>query len=585
MKNNDSPYLQDLRRQLSGKKIIIGPLNIASQPYYLASGLRKFGVDAQSIAYGAGTFGYESDKSKTLPADQLERVDVFNETLLEAYEENFDIYHFFQRPFYLPIPPGDHDSFLGAEIPILKSRGKRVAYRFTGWELIDEEIERRNNPYTAFKHGWDGKFNREFKKEYLEFLRAQVDTFMVVDPMMREHCPEARIVPRILPVDNFDEVGIERRKRPLIIHAPSNSTYKGSKFIIAALEALRAKGVEFDLKLLDRVPFAEALEWYKRADIIIDQMLIGWYGVLATECMAMGKPVAVYMRPDLADTPGEIPVHNINPDNIEERLRLLIEDFDLRLDLASRGRAYVEKVHSEVAVIPKLMQVYVDILQNPNLDSPNRGDFEFLRLQRRKYEEMSNSVHRLKRASATERAKRVAAQKQSKVLAYKLSKTALPQRDQAIDDVKKQVDTFRERYAAAKAKVENFVEREQKLKDRLARTQEGAATQKSIAKRQVDTFRERYAAAKAKVENFVEREQKLKDRLAQAQEGAAKQKSIAKVLRRTSAPNGAAMHIAELEAEVTKLTRENANLREELYRINNSAGPSSMALEKAKYDK
>ena len=30
---------------------------------------------------------------------------------------------------------------------------------------------------------------------------------------------------------------------------------------------------------------------YAQADLVVDQVLIGWYGALAVETMAMGKPV------------------------------------------------------------------------------------------------------------------------------------------------------------------------------------------------------------------------------------------------------------------------------------------------------
>ena len=378
-------------------KVFIGPMNIASQPYYLARGLRKFGIDACSVAYGPGAFGYSADKAVDLPKFPIDRLGAFHKTLLEAVEEDFDIYHFFQRPFYLSIPSSGHDGFLGFEIPLLKARGKRIAYRFTGWELIDRDLELANNPYSAFRHGWDGHFNRHMKKEYLEFLRCYCDAFMVVDPMMHEHCPEADIVPRVLRVDDFEEVGIEKRDVPMVLHAPSNSTYKGSKFVLDALEQLKRDGVKFELKILNRCPFVEAVEWYKRADIIVDQLLIGWYGVLAMECMAMGKPVAVYMREDLANTPDEIPVHNINIDNIKERLKLLIEDYSLRESLASRGREYVTKTHDENVVIPKLIEVY-EKMQNSSVANLNtNADLEFLHMQRVEYEKQALTIRKLKK--------------------------------------------------------------------------------------------------------------------------------------------------------------------------------------------
>jgi len=195
-----------------------------------------------------------------------------------------------------------------------------------------------------------------------------------------------------LNVEDFEEVGIEKKDCPLVLHAPSNTTYKGSKFILKALEELRDEGINFELKLLNRVPYTEAIQWYKKADIIVDQILIGWYGVLAIECMAMGKPVAVYMRNDLVKTPEEVPVHNINIDDVKQRLRELIQDYELRRYLAERGREYVKQVHDESVVIPKLISVYKKIMESGVTYPRNNSDITFLYLQRKDIEEKMNRL-------------------------------------------------------------------------------------------------------------------------------------------------------------------------------------------------
>jgi glycosyltransferase involved in cell wall biosynthesis len=332
--------------------------------------------------YGKGSFGYKADWFVELPTNQLERCKTYYHTLEKVIEDEYDIIHYFQRSFFMSTPPKRHDMLTGFDIPLFKLRGKRIAYRFTGWELIDKQIELKNNPYSAFNHGWDGFFDEYLKGEYIEYLRCYCDAFMVVDPMMREHMPEAKIIPRVLRIEDFEEIGIEKRDKPLILHAPTNKTYKGSKYIINALKELKNEGLRFELKLLNKVPFKEALEWYKRADLIVDQILIGWYGVLATECMAMGKPVAVYMRDDLVNTPQDVPVQNINLDNVKDKLRDAIQDFELRKYLSERGRSYVKATHDESVVIPKLIDVYKDIMEKgPKLPS-SKADVHYLYLQR-----------------------------------------------------------------------------------------------------------------------------------------------------------------------------------------------------------
>lgn len=433
-------------------KVLIGPLNVASQPFYLARALRERGVDATCLTYGEHAFGYETDWVRAIPRAPDERARMFTDTVKETLEADFDIYHLFQKSLFFSYPSSNFDKMHGFDVPLLKARGRRVAYRFTGWEVFDRQLELDKNPYSAYHHGWEGGFNDELKHEYLDFLREYVDDFMVTDPLMQEHCPEAKIVPRVLPMADFDEVGIERTDKPLIVHAPSNTAYKGSKFVLEALEKLRQEGVQFELKLLDRAPFAEALEWYKRADIVIDQMLIGWYGVLAMECMALGKPVAAYMRPDVADAPGKIPVWNMNLDTITDRLRTLIQDTDLRMSLAARSRSYVEETHSEDVVIPKLMDVYNDILAKPIKQPHGVADIDFLLEQRIRWENLAQEknvatkrfeIHKERTTQQIVTYRREAAELNAKLDAEGKAKDALKaQVDDAskiIQDLKQQV--------------------------------------------------------------------------------------------------------------------------------------------------
>ncbi len=54
------------------------------------------------------------------------------------------------------------------------------------------------------------------------------------------------------------------------------------------------KNIRFEI--IENKPNKEAIEIYKKADIVIDQVLVGWYGAFAVEVMKMGKPVAVFIR-------------------------------------------------------------------------------------------------------------------------------------------------------------------------------------------------------------------------------------------------------------------------------------------------
>ena len=70
----------------------------------------------------------------------------------------------------------------------------------------------------------------------------------------------------------------------------------GTEFVIEACSQLPV-----ELDLVEGVPHEQARKRYAKADIIIDQLLVGWHGVFALEAMALGKPVITYLKPDVIE--------------------------------------------------------------------------------------------------------------------------------------------------------------------------------------------------------------------------------------------------------------------------------------------
>src|SRR5262249_38314037 len=64
--------------------------------------------------------------------------------------------------------------------------------------------------------------------------------------------------------------------------------------IEAALQELASR-FDFEYVPIRSVSHEDAMKLYRSADLVIDQLLAGWYGGIAVETMAMGKPVACYI--------------------------------------------------------------------------------------------------------------------------------------------------------------------------------------------------------------------------------------------------------------------------------------------------
>ena len=171
--------------------------------------------------------------------------------------------------------------------------------------------------------------------------------------------PEAEVIP-----PGIDVAAIEPafpagdRTRPVILHAPSSRRRKGTEHVLAACE-----GLEADLVLVEGLHHDEAFERYRGADIVVDQLNAGWYGLLAIECMALGKPVVTFLHDEAVARSEEafgtrVPIVSATKENLRQRLEPLVADAAERRRVGEASRAYVEQVHDLERVADRLLALY-----------------------------------------------------------------------------------------------------------------------------------------------------------------------------------------------------------------------------------
>jgi glycosyltransferase involved in cell wall biosynthesis len=348
-------------------RVLHAPLNFANQAYVLSQALRREGIDSTVAAYkwGRSTDTFEFDADTTIPISFTNWLGDEFAALGDVLSGGYDIVHLWNRSL---IYHGGGDTFFsGLDLPYLRSAGSRIAYRFTGYELRRRSEELALNPFSPFRYGFQSRHREERQKRYLDFLAPYVDAFIVQDPEMQSYLPQARIVPRAVDLDQFPRAQPATvATRPLVVHAPTDRLLKGTDFVLRAVEALKSEGLEFEFQLVEKMPHAQAVEWYRRADIVIDQLLIGWYGMVAIEAMAMGKTVVAYIRDDLKSFFRRgMPLLAANPETIADVLREAIGNSQLRAAMADKGRAFVEEVHDSRVVAGSLAGLYQDILAAP----------------------------------------------------------------------------------------------------------------------------------------------------------------------------------------------------------------------------
>jgi glycosyltransferase involved in cell wall biosynthesis len=172
-----------------------------------------------------------------------------------------------------------------------------------------------------------------------------------------------------IPIDLSEiQCNIPDRARPLVIHAPSMRSIKGTDRVLAAVEQLRAQGVSFDFRLVERTSNTKLREQLQESDIVVDQLYSETVATLALEGLAAGNVVLARYLPERVRIAPDCPVVNVNAETLSNRLREIIEDRELRVQLARAGRPYVETYHSHIIVSRQILEW---------LDPTRRGAFHF----------------------------------------------------------------------------------------------------------------------------------------------------------------------------------------------------------------
>jgi hypothetical protein len=162
--------------------------------------------------------------------------------------------------------------------------------------------------------------------------------------------------------------------RPLrVFHATNHRLLKGTSDLEQAIADLQDEGFSLELECLEGVSNREVLEGLERADLVFDQIVIGWYGLFGLEAMIRRIPVLCHIRHDLwelqrfagviLDT--EYPVLDVRADNLKERLREVLEGKVELRPLADRGYGFAKAHHS----LPAMGRVLDVILRKMGLST------------------------------------------------------------------------------------------------------------------------------------------------------------------------------------------------------------------------
>lgn len=148
-----------------------------------------------------------------------------------------------------------------------------------------------------------------------------------------------------------------------IAHAPTNRWVKSTDAVIAAVASLKTLGYPVALDLIEGVSNAECLERKGRADIFVDQVILG-YGCNAVEAWGMGLPVIAgvadeRVRAAMLARWGHLPFYEATVATIADAILAML-DPATRGEWAQRGAEHVVRYHDERVVVAQLADIYAN---------------------------------------------------------------------------------------------------------------------------------------------------------------------------------------------------------------------------------
>ncbi len=356
-------------------KIIHLPTSIGGNSWGLSQGERRIGLDSTVLVCGSNYIKYKADQVVLFPEKGMLRKPRAFFRLFRKFlniRNTYDVFHFNFGTSLLDFP--NYGLYL-SELPLYPKDAKLlVTYNGCDARQKFPTIARTEISPCHEDMCYEGMCNSgmmdKVRKRKIEKFSRHVHHIFALNPDLLWFLPEKKA--SFLPYTTsgwFDCNSVKSvgKSNVLnIVHAPTNRVCKGTDIILKALHDLQSvfKGY-VNIILVENTSHEEAMKIYQQADLVVDQVLVGWYGGFAVEVMKMGKPVAVYIReedlqfiPDAMAKDIEDAFIKVTKYNIFKVLSHFVEDRRKLQEKAKNSLQYVLKWHDPQKIALKVKKYY-----------------------------------------------------------------------------------------------------------------------------------------------------------------------------------------------------------------------------------
>jgi glycosyltransferase involved in cell wall biosynthesis len=339
-------------------KVLHAPKNVAGQATMISRAQRRRGVRSDVLVFDQNKYNFEYDFVYDLARYPGWLRPAVKGIRFPRFFFNYDVFHFHYGTTLLPA---------NLDLPLFatlgKALGKKTIMHYWGSDIIQRDVARKYTLFTdeIFRSVYPS-VDDDARRRQIRKMNELVDISIVGDYSLLPFSPDSHVIRQALDHTKIPYVGCPPKDGDInIVHAPTNREIKGTGYIIEAVENLKKEGHRVRLTIVENTPHDKAIEIFKEADIVVDDVLQGPYGIFSMECMALGKPVLCRIDEKLVNYYQDLPIVNTPRDRIDENLRTLIRDPGLREQLGKKGRDYVITNHDADVIAGQILAIYEEI--------------------------------------------------------------------------------------------------------------------------------------------------------------------------------------------------------------------------------
>jgi hypothetical protein len=302
----------------------------------------------------------------------------------------FLVYGGTQEPEIFSLIPGRYKRFvlpagIMPELWLLKVLEKKLICYPNGClqEVLRRDFEKHEEGRVCANCGWSDKVCDDEKNKVFFGIRNRYFDYVIANtPIPSQRITKHLIKERTLDLSLFrpniripEPFRLPATENLRVLHGfynkdreHKNKNIKGSPYVLAAIDRLKDEGYPVESLSFQDIPSRYMRFYQVQADIVIDQLIYGWWGSSGIEAMALGKPVVCYITPlwkrlflETFSEYDDLPVVEATIENIYEVLKELVVDEEYRKQRGEESRRFAEQHFDAIDNTVGLQEIFLSL--------------------------------------------------------------------------------------------------------------------------------------------------------------------------------------------------------------------------------